>query len=71
MSRTLYPSIRSDTGYNTMQQPGAQVSYADCLMFTLLTLGLGAQQADHRDEYVLAPTPPLPCAITNMRLVKA
>ncbi|KAH8732347.1 hypothetical protein GQ44DRAFT_178203 [Phaeosphaeriaceae sp. PMI808] len=24
MSRTLYPSIRSDTGYNTMQQPTAQ-----------------------------------------------
>ena len=31
MSRTLYPSIRSDTGYNTMQQPGAQVSHADSL----------------------------------------
>jgi hypothetical protein len=29
MSRTLFPSIRSDTGYNTMQQPAAQVSLAD------------------------------------------
>lgn len=28
MSRTIYPSIRSDTAY-TMQQPAAQVSRAD------------------------------------------
>ncbi|KAH9871960.1 hypothetical protein J1614_006219, partial [Plenodomus biglobosus] len=46
MSRTLYPLIRSDTGYNNMQQqqPGAQVSGAGASMSTptLLTCPLPA-----------------------------
>ena len=35
MSRIIYPSIRSDTGYN-MQQPAAQVSFRElALLFRL------------------------------------
>ncbi|KAI8937011.1 hypothetical protein NX059_006234 [Plenodomus lindquistii] len=35
MSRTLYPLIRSDTGYNNMQQPGAQQEHKPTIEMSL------------------------------------
>lgn len=65
MSRTLYPSIRSDAGYKNMQQSGAQVSGADC--FTLVALLTPNQ--DHKPPTIEMSACLLPAPHSSCRLL--